>query len=136
MFFFFFFFFGIHLFNVGQKLVYTDGIHYTEQACTRSTSTVLYKRWPRTRQRVQNLTDTQGKTSTPTAPHIQILSGPSTTCRTTSAQLNGGLPSSRGEDCDIRLTEGLITHKRVDAAHQQLARGQGGRGAGEFQKGR
>ena len=81
-FFFFFFFLELYLFNVGQKLVYTDGIHYTIQACTRSTSTVLYKRWPRTRQRVQNLTDSQGKTTTPTTPYIQNLSSPYATPET------------------------------------------------------
>ena len=75
-FFFFFFFLELNLFNVVQKLVYNDGIHYTEQACTRSTSTVLYNRWPRTRQRVQDPTDTQGKTKTPTTPYIQNLSSP------------------------------------------------------------
>ena len=82
--------------------------------------------WPRTRQRVQNPNVTQGKTyNHHYTVHPLTSSGPYTT--------NGGLPSSRGKDCDKRLTEGPRTHKGVDAAHQQSPRdrGEGGWGVPE-----
>ena len=125
---FFFFFLELNLFNVAQKLVYSDGIHNTVQACTRSTCTVLYI----SGHAHANEYETQ---PIPKARPPHPLHCVSTTKAVLTLH-NGGLPSSRSKDCDKRFSRGLITHTEGRRCAPAVARGQGGWGAGEFRKGR